>query len=88
MNFRVANIDGRPERRTTIMTDKTEPAPPCLALRLREAARALNISERTLWSWTKAGHVPHIKRGRLTLYPIDALRRWLDEKTRAPENAA
>lgn len=51
-----------------------------LALRPREAARRLNISERTLWALTKAGRVPHIKLNRAVLYPVDALRAWLAER--------
>ena len=53
-----------------------------LALRLREAARALSVSERTLWEWTQHGDVPHVRRGKTVLYPVDALRRWLDEQAR------
>jgi len=49
-----------------------------LALRSREAAAALSISERTLFSWTSAGEIPHVRRGGLILYPVDSLRRWLD----------
>lgn len=51
-----------------------------LALRPREAARALGISERTLWTWTQAGDVPHLRRNGTILYPVDTLRRWLDEQ--------
>lgn len=53
-----------------------------LALRPREAAAALGVSERTLWTWTHRGDVPHIRRGRTILYPMDSLRRWLDEQAK------
>ena len=33
---------------------------PCLAMRPREAARALGVCERTLWAWTQRGDVPHV----------------------------
>jgi len=56
-------------------------ATPSLALRPREAARALGVSERTLWSWTQAGTIPHLKRGRAVLYPVAALEQWLAEET-------
>lgn len=56
---------------------------PCLAMRPREAARALGVSERTLWTWTREGSIPHVRRGALILYPVDALRRWLDEQVKA-----
>src|SRR5690606_34404647 len=54
---------------------------PCLAMRPRQAALALGVSERTLWDWTHRGDVPHVRRGGTLLYPVDALRRWLDAQT-------
>ncbi len=56
--------------------------PPRLALRPREAAKALGVSERTLWSMTKAGKIPHARMDRIVMYPVDALRKWLDEMVR------
>lgn len=56
------------------------PPIPVLALRSREAAKALGVSERTLWSWTHSGEVPHIRRDGTILYPVDDLRRWLSEQ--------
>lgn len=57
---------------TTVPTD-------VLALRPRDAARALGISERCLWSLTQRGEVPHVKiGGRLVLYPRAALIDWLE----------
>lgn len=51
-----------------------------LALRPREAAESLGISERLLWQWTQDGEVPHIRRGGIVWYPVDSLRRWLEEQ--------
>jgi excisionase family DNA binding protein len=51
-----------------------------LALRPREAAKMLSVSQRTLWSWTKAGIIPHIRIGRCVIYPADSLRIWLFER--------
>jgi len=66
----------------------TNPTPiPHLALRPRQAAEALGVSERTLWSWTQAGDVPHIKRGKATLYPVRELQQWLSEQV-SPSPAA
>ena len=48
-----------------------------LALRPKEAARALGISERLLWSKTNAHEIPHCRIGRAILYPVDLLREWL-----------
>lgn len=55
--------------------------PPRLALRPKEAAAALGVSPRTLWTWTDAGEIPHVRRGGTVLYPVDAVRRWLDEQS-------
>jgi len=54
-----------------------------LALRPREAARALGVSERTLWALTKRGDVPHVRIGRRVLSPLDLLRTWLAERATA-----
>lgn len=81
----------------TNTTIKTEPETPCLSMRAREAAKAIGISERTLWQWTEDGYVPHIRRGKVVLYPVDALRDWLrrqaqvkgvDERIASGENKA
>jgi len=58
-----------------------EPRTPCLAMRPREAAKALGISERLLWQWTHKGIVPHIRQGKVTLYPVDTLREWLRKRS-------
>jgi len=52
-----------------------------MALRPREAARALGVSERWLWGKTKTGEIPCLKAGRCTLYPVAMLEEWL--RTRA-----
>ncbi len=53
-----------------------------LALRPRDAARALGISERTLWSLTTPrGSIPCVRCGhgkrRAVLYPLADLNAWL-----------
>lgn len=53
-----------------------------LALRPREAAAALSVSERTLWGWTRDGKVPHLRQGRNILYPVAALERWMDSRSK------
>jgi hypothetical protein len=59
-----------------------EAAIPCLALRPRSAARALDMSERKLWEITAdlTSRVPHVRLGKMILYPVDDLRRWLSER--------
>ena len=52
-----------------------------LALRPREAAKALGISPRLLWQLTKDGHIPCVRVGsgkrRTVLYPLADLQDWL-----------
>jgi len=65
---------------TVRVPTKGEPPIPRLALRVRDAAKALGISERTLWGWTNRGDVPHIRIGTVILYPVDSLRDWLKQQ--------
>ena len=54
------------------------PAVPHLALRPKQAAKALGIGERLLWSLTNEGKIPHVRIGnRAIVYPVDQLREWL-----------
>ncbi len=52
-----------------------------LSLRPAEAARAIGISERLLWQWTREQWVPHVRIGNVVLYPVEQLSRWLNERT-------
>ena len=51
--------------------------PPRLALRPAEAAKALGIGRRLLWSETNAGRIPCVRIGKAVLYPVESLRDWL-----------
>lgn len=51
-----------------------------LGLRPREAAKALGIGERLLWSKTNAGEIPHLRIGRAIIYPVNVLQDWLTEQ--------
>lgn len=53
-----------------------------LLLPAREAAAALAISERTLWSLTKCGDIAHVKAGRRVLYAPSDLAEWIDRQRR------
>jgi excisionase family DNA binding protein len=44
----------------------------------REAAKALAISERTLWQLTKDGAIPCVRIGRSVRYDLRDLRGWID----------
>lgn len=56
-----------------------------LALRPREAAKALSISPRHLWQLTKDGHIPCVRVGqgkrKTVLYPVAELQAWLLRQT-------
>ena len=59
------------------------PAPPLvqLALRPRDAAAALGISERLLQDWAKNHGLPCVRLGQVVLYPVDEVRAWLHAKS-------
>lgn len=50
---------------------------PRLALRSKDAATALGISERLLWDKTNTGEIPHCRIGGAKVYPVDTLRAYL-----------
>ncbi|MCA9069023.1 MAG: helix-turn-helix domain-containing protein, partial [Planctomycetaceae bacterium] len=58
-----------------------------LALRPREAAKALGISPRLLWQLTNDGHIPCVRIGtgkrKTVLYPVNVLEDWLEEQSKA-----
>lgn len=57
-------------------------APIRLGLRPKEAAAALGISARKLWEITadRTSGIPHIRLGKVVVYPVDGLREWLAER--------
>jgi Helix-turn-helix domain len=61
----------------TTIADSIGSSLPCLAMRPKDAAKALGIGERKLWELTNRKLIPHIKLGRCTLYPVDVLRDFL-----------
>ena len=73
--------------RTTAPGSAPAVASTALALRPREAAKALGISERMLWSLTAPrGTIPAVRIGTCVLYPVAGLQAWLDRQAqRAPE---
>ena len=60
-----------------------------LALRPREAAKALGISPRHLWQMTKDGKIPCVRIGggkrKTVLYPFTELQAWLTRQAVATE---
>jgi predicted DNA-binding transcriptional regulator AlpA len=70
-----------------------EPISAPLALRPREAAKALGISVRTLWGLTvPRGPIPAIRIGhgkrQTVLYPVAALQDWLARQTQASKGVS
>ena len=51
-----------------MLSDRNGDAANPLLMTTREAARALSISERTLWSLTQRGEIPCVRLGRLVRY--------------------
>ena len=59
-----------------------------MLLSSREAAKALSISERTLFSLAERGEVHKIHVGRAVRYSVDELKSWIAKKSFAePENS-
>jgi hypothetical protein len=75
-------------KRWLVTTDSTSP----LALRPREAAKALNISPRLLWQLTKDGAVPCVRVGagkrKAVLYPVALLEEWLKRQAEGERGAS
>jgi len=67
--------------------DTTSPIPP-LALRPRDAALALGISERLLQDWAKHHGLPCVRLGQVVLYPVDEVRQWLRARTLSGDPSA
>jgi excisionase family DNA binding protein len=51
-----------------------------LLLTPRQAAEALQISERKLWSMKASGEIPYVLLGRSVRYPVADLQRWIEER--------
>ena len=56
------------------------PARPALSLAPRQAAKALAISPRKLWSITASGEIPAIRVGRCKRYTVTDLEAWIEQK--------
>ena len=56
-----------------------------LAMRPKVAARAIGVCERTLWSLTQRGEIPHARIGSAVIYPTAPVMRWLEEITTHPQ---
>ena len=66
--------------RDLVMLTPSESAVPALALRPKDAAKALGIGTRKLWEMTNCGAIPHVRFGKAVVYPVAVLERWLAEQ--------
>jgi len=53
----------------------------CLAMRAKEAAAAIGISERTLWELTDKGEILCVQLDYAVIYPVDSLQDWLKRRS-------
>ena len=60
------------------MTETT--SAPAILMTPRQAAKALAISERTLWELTRRGAIPRLKIGASVRYDVKALQAFIDKK--------
>ncbi len=61
-------------------TPQANGAPLRLLLTSREAAEALAISPRSLWSLTNSGELPCVRMGRSVRYAPEDLQEWIDRQ--------
>lgn len=62
--------------------------PEKLLLSIKEAARMLSVSDRTVWTLTNKGLLPVTRIGSRTLYSVESLRRFISEAERAESEVA
>ena len=53
---------------------------PRFLLNAQDAATALSISPRLLWTKTKSGEIPHLRIGHRVLYPQHQLREYVAQQ--------
>jgi excisionase family DNA binding protein len=51
-------------------------------LTIDELSRLLKIKKSTIYHWTSAGFVPHIKVGRFVRFRVSEIEQWLRERKR------
>lgn len=59
-----------------------------MLLNTRDTAKALSISERTLWNLTKSEVLPHLHIGRRVLYDPCDLQIWIDSQKKGGNNGS
>ena len=64
--------------RANTQSHSTEPQPAQLLLSAKDAAQALSLSPRKLWSLTAGGKIPVVRIGRAVRYDLNDLREWIE----------
>ncbi len=64
----------------TLLSPFPAPRVARLLLTPREAAAALAVCEKTLWSLAKRGELPAVRIGRAVRYDVADLRAWIDSR--------
>lgn len=70
-----------------IYKPQLEPSIEPMLLTARQAARSLNLSERTLYSITKRGDLPAVRVGRTVRYDPADLRAWIASAKNSPKGS-
>ena len=55
---------------------------------VKEAARLLSVSPKTLYSWSALGEVPSVKLSGCVRFEIEALYQWIKEKRQGYDRTA
>ncbi len=51
---------------------------------LKEAAKYIDVSRHTLYTWVSEGRIPYVKVGRLTKFRVGLLDDWIKQNTVMP----
>lgn len=63
-------------------------SPPSLLLSIKDAAAALGICERTVWTLVKERQLPHLRVGRRLLFSRAVLEAWIAQQQITPAMAS
>ncbi len=51
---------------------------------LKEAAKYIDVSRHTLYTWVSEGRIPYVKVGSLTKFRVEQLDAWIKQRTVMP----
>ena len=54
-----------------------------LLLTPREAAKALGVCEKTLWTYTQKGDIPSMRIGGSVRYSTEILKEWIEQQSKS-----